>query len=231
MNQKSWAFRAGYFLVPSTANANTYDPRAIERGEYAAELELRYSLLSMAGKARVFGWANQALMGSYSESLQTARLTGDTPDLATTRRGRTNYGIVFGLEQALTEDLGVFSRASWSPGKTEIIGWTDVHDSISIGAVLKGTSWGRPNDRLGIGAVNEGLSKESRRYLAAGGLGILIGDGALNYRREQVIETYYAYSLGKWSTVSADYQLVINPAYNIDRGPVSIYAMRFHAEF
>ena len=136
LNQKSWAFRAGYFLVPSFSNFNTYDPNAFERGEYAAELEMRYALMSLPGKVRVFGWANRAAMGGYSDSLRLSQQTMDVPDLALTRRTRTNNGVVVGVEQALSDDIGVFSRASWSPGKTEIIGWTDVHDSVSFGTVI-----------------------------------------------------------------------------------------------
>ena len=231
LNQKSWAFRLGYFMVPTTSNANTWDANIFDRGETAAELELRYALMSMPGKVRVFGWANRATMGSYSQSLAFASTTSDAPDLASTRRVRTNYGIVVGVEQDVTEDLGIFSRASWSPGKTEVIGWTDTHDSVSLGAVLKGTRWGRPADRIGLAVLSEGLSAESRAYFAAGGLGIVIGDGRLNYRREEILETYYSLGLGKWGALSADYQFVKNPAYNVDRGPVSIYSTRYHVEF
>ena len=57
------------------------------------------------------------------------------------------------------------------------------------------------------------------------------GDGRLNYRTEKIMEAYYAYSLNKWATLTFDYQFVADPAYNADRGPVSIFAGRFHAEF
>ena len=97
--------------------------------------------------------------------------------------------------------------------------------------MLKGRSWGRPDDKIGVAGVINGLSPEARAYFAAGGLGILIGDGALNYRPEKILEAYYAYSLNKWSVLTFDYQFIADPAYNADRGPVSFYAMRFHAEF
>jgi high affinity Mn2+ porin len=96
---------------------------------------------------------------------------------------------------------------------------------------LKGTFWGRPNDKIGAAGVIEGLSGEARAYFAAGGLGILIGDGALNYQPEKILETYYSYSLTSWSSLTFDYQFVDNPAYNADRGPVHIFAGRLHAEF
>ena len=97
--------------------------------------------------------------------------------------------------------------------------------------MLKGSSWGRPDDRIGIGGVVEGLSPIARAYFAAGGLGILIGDGQLNYRPEQVLEMFYAISINQWTTLTFDYQFVNNPAYNADRGPVSIFSGRLHAQF
>jgi len=231
LNQKNWTFRAGYFLVPVVSNVNDFDPRVPGHGEYIGELELRYSLFSQSGKLRLMGWTNIANAGSYADALAMPVTTPNYPDLTQTREVRTNYGFVANVEQALTEELGVFSRASWSPGLVEIIGWTDCDESLSLGTVLKGNAWGRPNDRIGVAGVAEGLSPEARAYFAAGGLGILIGDGQLNYRPEQILETYYSYSLDKWATLSLDYQFIVNPGYNADRGPVSIYAARLHAEF
>jgi high affinity Mn2+ porin len=144
---------------------------------------------------------------------------------------RTNYGGGANFEQAITADLGAFARFSWSPGQDEIIGWTDVARSASAGLALKGTGWGRPNDTFGVGGVWDELSNDQRAYFAAGGMGILIGDGALNYRPEQILETYYSYCLNSWSSLSVDYQFLDNPAYNADRGPVHIFAARLHAAF
>jgi high affinity Mn2+ porin len=230
LNQKFWAVRAGYFLVPAVSNTDNFDMRFPD-GEYIGELELRYSLLSQPGKLRLMAWANRANMGTYAAALAEPITTANYPDITLVRQVRTNYGFEANLEQAISGDLGVFSRATWSPGLDEIIGWTDCDQSLSAGAVLKGTSWGRPNDRIGAAGVIEGLSPEARAYFAAGGLGILIGDGALNYRPEKIIETYYSYSLNAWSSVTFDYQFVADPAYNADRGPVHIFAGRLHAEF
>lgn len=231
LNQQSWAIRAGYFLLPDESNSNHFDTHIPSRGEYAAELELRYSLAAQPGKLRFFGWVNRGNMGQYSAVVALPVTTPGYPDIAMTRAVRTNYGFVVSAEQAVTADLGVFSRASWSPGRVEVMGWTDCDDSFSLGAVLKGTSWGRPNDKIGVAGVTEGLSPEARAYFVAGGLGILIGDGQLNYRRENVLEAYYAYSVNKWATLTLDYQFVVNPGYNTDRGPVSIFSVRTHAEF
>jgi high affinity Mn2+ porin len=231
LNQKYWALRTGYFLVPTVSNANTYDTDIPDRGEYTTELELRYSLYDQPGKVRLFGWLNRAVAGSYAEAVALPMTSPNYPDITLTRRVRNDYGFVINLEQAVTNDLGLFSRATWNPGQTEIIGWTDCDESLSIGAVLKGALWGRLDDKVGLGVVVEGLSPEARAYFAAGGLGILIGDGQLNYQPEKILEAYYAYILNKWATLTLDYQFVADPAYNADRGPVSIFAARFHAEF
>ncbi len=230
LNQKFWAFRAGYFLVPVVSNSDDFDMNFPD-GEYIGELELRYSLASQPGKLRLMAWANRANMGSYTAALAEPITTPNYPDITLVRQMRTNYGFDANLEQAITADLGVFSRATWSPGLDEIIAWTDCDQSVSAGAVLKGTSWGRPNDTIGIGGVLEGLSPEARAYFAAGGLGILIGDGALNYRPEKVLESYYSYSLNKWASLTFDYQFVGDPGYNADRGPVHIFSGRLHAQF
>jgi high affinity Mn2+ porin len=229
-NQKFWAFRAGYFLVPIVSNSDDLDTH-FPNGEYIGELELRYSLALQPGKLRLMAWANRAVMGSFADALAEPFATANYPDITLVRRVRTNYGFVANLEQAITADLGVFSRASWSPGLDEIIAWTDCDESLSAGAVLKGTAWGRPRDTIGVAGLVEGLSGEARAYFAAGGTGILIGDGALNYRPEKILETYYSYSLNGWSTLTFDYQFVADPAYNADRGPVHIFAGRLHAEF
>jgi high affinity Mn2+ porin len=228
LNQKQWALRGGYFLMQAVSNANSFDTRVFERGTYVLELETRYSLFSQPGKLRTIAWLNSAFSGSYRETL-------DNPafdlDIAQTRRGRIKYGYVINLEQALSDEVGLFARWSWNDGKTEIMAFTDIDASLSLGLSLKGAKWGRPDDVIGIGGAINALSRDHRDFIAAGGLGILIGDGQLNYRRERILETYYAYALNKQLTLTADYQLVTNPAYNADRGPASIFSGRLHGEF
>jgi high affinity Mn2+ porin len=227
-NQKQWALRAGYFLIDGTSNSNNFDMRVLQRGGYVAELETRYSLFSQPGKLRTIAWLNSAFSGSYRETLNNPALN---LDIAQTRAGRIKYGYVFNLEQALTDDIGLFGRWSWNDGKTEIMAFTDIDASLATGLSIKGARWGRPDDVIGIGGAINALSKDHRDFIAAGGLGVLIGDGALNYRRERILETYYAYALNKQITLTADYQLITNPAYNADRGPVSVFSGRFHGEF
>jgi high affinity Mn2+ porin len=109
--------------------------------------------------------------------------------------------------------------------------FTDIDASWSLGTVVRGTAWKRPDDKIGIAGAVNALSPDHRDFIAAGGLGPLIGDGRLNYATERVFEAYYAISLAKWLTLTLDYQYIVNPAYNADRGPVSIFATRIHAEF
>ena len=231
LNQRRWALRAGYFLLPEVSNASTFDTHILKRGQYTAELELRYAPFAQVGKLRLFGWLSHGNMGSYSDALASPLMILGYPDITLTRQERTNYGFVVSAEQALTADLGVFSRASWSPGRVEIMGWTDCDESVSVGSALRGTYWRRPNDTIGLAWVAEGLSAISRQYFAAGGMGILIGDGKLSYRPEMVLETYYAFSPAKWAVLSLDYQFIADPGYNADRGPVSIFSGRIHAAF
>jgi high affinity Mn2+ porin len=228
LNQKQWALRAGYFLMDDVSNSNNFDTKVFQRGEYVAELETRYSLFTQPGKLRTIVWLNSAFSGSYRETLDNPALN---LDIAQTRTGRIKYGYVVSLEQTLTDQIGLFGRWSWNDGKTEIMAFTDIDASLSLGTSIKGAKWGRPDDVIGIGGAINMLSRDHRDFIAAGGLGPLIGDGQLNYRPERILETYYAYALNKSLTLTADYQLITNPAYNADRGPVSVFSGRLHGEF
>jgi high affinity Mn2+ porin len=228
LNQKQWALRAGYFLMDAESNSNNFDMNIPKRGEYVAELETRYSLFGQPGKLRMLGFINSDFSGSYRETLDNPALN---LDISQTRRGRIKYGYALNLEQAITDDIGLFGRWSWNDGHNEIMAFTDIDRSLSFGTSIKGTGWSRPDDVVGIAGAINGLSRDHRDFIAAGGLGPLIGDGQLNYRHERVLETYYALALNKMLTFTADYQLIVNPAYNADRGPVSVFTGRLHGEF
>lgn len=227
-NQKNWALRGGYFLLPSEPNGSQFDMHVFRRGGYVIELETRYQLFSRPGKLRTIGWLNNGIAGSYRETLDNPALN---LDIAQTRRERIKYGYVINFEQSVTDDIGLFGRWSWNDGKAEIISFTDIDSSLSFGTSIKGRAWGRPNDTVGIAAAFNGLSRDHKDFIAAGGLGILIGDGRLNYRQETVLESYYSLAVMKDVALTFDYQLLTNPAYNADRGPISIFSGRVHAEF
>jgi len=233
LNQKYWALRFGYFLVGNVPNADEFDMNLFSRGAYVLEHETRYSLFSRDGKLRVGIWADTYFSGSYREAVDINLLTGlDATDaIILTRRARTKYGYYINVEQSVSDDVGVFGRWSWNNGKNEISAFTDIDQSLSLGTVIKGRSWGRPDDRIGLAGAINGLSRDHRDYLAVGGLGILIGDSRINYRPETILETFYALALMKTVTLTFDYQFMVNPADNADRGPISIFSGRLHGEF
>ena len=133
----------------------------------------------------------------------------------------------------MASDLGVFARLSMNDGSDEAFEFTEINKSIVAGLSLRGDRWGRHDDTFGLAAVANGLSSDARAYLAAGGIGILIGDGHLNYGSEKIMETYYSYSVHAIDQLmlTLDYQYVVNPAYNRDRGPINILGVRVHKEF
>jgi high affinity Mn2+ porin len=226
LNQKEWAFRFGYFLEPKFSNSGDLDTLVFQRGGYQAEIEQRYEISSQPGRLRVLGFVNRALMGSYSRALTTPDL-----NIAQTRKDRFKTGFVLNLEQALDEDLGVFARFSYNDGSNQIMSFTDIDRSGLLGIRFKGGNWGRPSDTIGVAGVVNALSRREGAFIDAGGLGILIGDGKLNYATENIIETYYRYQLADPVAVTFDYQLFVNPAYNQARGPVSVFTVRLHFEF
>jgi high affinity Mn2+ porin len=164
--------------------------------------------------------------------LALAALTGTTPSTGSVRKYRTKYGIGLNLEQQLTPDLGFFAKAGWTQGGVEEDDFTDIDETIAIGLSLTGTRWGRPNDTVGLAGVANQISHAAKLYFAAGGLGGIIGDGQLPAAGpEQIIEAYYSFAAFSFAKLTGDYQFVNNPAYNRQRGPVSVFALRLHAEF
>ena len=234
LNQKYWAVRVGYFLAGNEPNSNHFDMNLFTRGGYVAELETRYFLFSRPGEFRVGVWANSYFAGSYSGAIDLTVLNpglDPTDALVQTRKGRTKYGYYLNFEQSITDTVGIFGRWSWNDGKNEIMAFTDIDASLSFGTSIAGAWWGRPNDRIGLAGAINSISRDHRDYLAVGGLGILIGDGRLNYRPESVVETFYAMNVAPRTMLTFDYQLLVNPAHNADRGPVSVFSARAHAEF
>jgi hypothetical protein len=224
-----WALRAGSFMVPTKANGLYFDHRVDRAHGDVVELEHDHEIGGQAGHVRLLGYANHASMGSYQESLQLSPLA---PDVTATRQpGRIKYGWGLSADQALSADLGAFLRAGWNDGRTETWVFTEVDQSLAAGLSLAGTAWSRPQDRLGIAMTLDGLSPEHRTYLAAGGLGFMLGDGRLTYGQERLFEATYAIALGRFLTATLDAQRIWNPGYNRDRGPVDLYALRLHAQF
>ncbi len=235
-NRKDFAIRAGLFQVPSAPNSDLLvsSSSGAAAGGAAVEFEGRYAIFDQPGKLRIGAFANRGNTASYRGALlaSAADPLSDINDLVPQlRRVRSKNGFYLNGEQQIMPDVGAFARFSYNDGKNEILSFTDIDRSASGGLSIKGRAWGRPSDTIGIGGAVNGLSDAHRDFLAAGGLGLLIGDGRLNYGTERIFETYYAYAIDRNFTVTGDYQLVVNPAYNADRGPVSIFSARLHGEF
>jgi high affinity Mn2+ porin len=226
LNQKDWALRAGGFLMPKRSNDRDLETRILQRGGYQAELEERYELYGKSGKLRLLGFVNRGFEGSYAEALSVPGV-----DITQTRKDRLKEGFVVNFEQAISDDLGAFARFSYNDGRNEIMSFTDIDRSGLVGVSLKGTAWQRPDDTIGVAGVVNALSRIHAQFLEAGGLGVLVGDGKLSYGTEDIIEAYYRFQVVKPLSLTADYQFVANPAYNRDRGPVSIFALRAHLQF
>jgi high affinity Mn2+ porin len=231
VNQKDWAWRYGIFGEPTEANGSDIDPRFLKANGHATEFEYRFDTDGQPGKIRLLGYWNNAHMGSYRDALLLAAVTSTTPDITAVRSYRAKYGLGLNLEQQLAEDLGAFARLGWNNGQSESWAFTEIDRTAAAGLVWKGTSWSRPEDRLGLAMVVNGLSNAHRDYLAAGGVGFIVGDGALRYGPEEILEAYYSLQVRKGIVVSFDFQGVNNPAYNRDRGPAAIAGVRAHFEY
>ena len=235
-NRKEFALRAAYTQLPKQPSSDVLDPRVFQRQGANVELETRHTLpwLEQPGKIRFGLYTNEGNTADYRDIVSLTRLGAfdDVNDAAAaTRRPRRKTGGYVNLEQAITPTLGMFARASLADGRTENLSFTDVDRSFSGGFSLKGLSWDRPDDTVGIGAAVNGLSPSHRAAFADGYYGLVIGDGRLRYGTERIAEAYYAMSLTKFVTMTFDYQFVDNPAYNRDRGPGHFFAARLHADF
>jgi high affinity Mn2+ porin len=228
LNTRAWSGRLGIFQVSKVANGIRIDWNLAHAWSAVAEIERRYSYRGHAGALRLLAYDTRAHMGSYQETLNNPSL-GE--DIYLTAAYRYKYGFGVNMEQEIRKNLGVFARLGWNDGKNQTYEFTDVDRTATAGFSLKGTQWRRPEDTVGLAAAVNGISAVHRQYLAAGGLGITVGDGALDYRSERLVEAYYSWKVAKHLHFTPDYQFAQNPAYNHVRGPVNIIALRLHTEF
>lgn len=229
----NWSFRASASMVPRTANASDMDPDLRNSLAKQAEVEYRWGADGQTGALRILVYENKASMGNYNNAVSLADQTFATPDITATRKpGRTKAGVALNFEQQLTANTGVFAKASWNDGTNETWMFTEIDNSVSAGISGNCSRWKRSEDIWGIAMVSNGISKDHQKYLAAGGSGFMIGDGRLNYGHEYIAEIFYnAQVHDNHFFITPDYQFVINPAYNKDRGPVHIFALRVHTTF
>jgi high affinity Mn2+ porin len=228
--QSWWSLRAGLYDMSRVPNS-TELTRGFGQYSEVLEAEERHQLGGHDGKVKILAFANHANMGSYDEASLIASQTGQPADIAATRSYHVRAGLALNAEQEVVDDLGVFMRASFDDGHRETYEFTDISRSFAAGLSLNGNRWGRKDDTIGFAGVVNGISNAAEKFFNAGGLGVLVGDGRLpNPAPEGLIETYYKFTVMDGDTITLDYQFFENPAYNSDRGPVSVFGLRLHAE-
>jgi high affinity Mn2+ porin len=226
-----WAFRAGVFDLSNVPNSVHLDPGAHEF-QTVAEIEKRHEIFKLPGKVALTAFLSRGRMGLLDDAVNLAEETGAPVDITAVRRYRSRFGMSLNLEQQLNDSLGAFARAGKAAGNVEAYEFTDIDNTLSAGLSMQGSGWKRPHDTLALAAVVNRISGARERYLNAGGLGVLVGDGQLPHPGpEKIVETYYNLAAFEWLQLTLDYQHVNNPGYNRDRGPVSIVAVRIHVQF
>lgn len=232
--QGDYVLRMARLAVTTLPGGNYIDQSKAFRQNYVDNLELTrfHQLGGQPGAVRALLYRQHAYMAKYDDALAGAISDPSNPAynaqaITDARSFTTSWGYGLNMEQAIDDDVGVFARWSWNPDKVETL-TLDVGHSLSGGAVIKGTSWGRPNDTFGVGAAVNGISTSQINYLSQGFSTTYIGDTQLRYRTEKVAETYYSAQIDKTLYLSFDYQRINNPAYNADRGPVNIWGIRAH---
>ncbi len=234
--QDDWAVRVARMSGPKDPNGLPADlDLNIHYGDQV-EVEHEHSLYGRPGKVRVLGWRNRAKLSTFNDAMDwlnahPGSYTGPDALIATRYTEQIKYGLGINIEQEINDSVGLFLRVMQADGRTETHAFTEVDGSFSSGLSIKGDIWGRGEDSAGISLMQNTLSDDRRRFLAAGGTSFFIGDGGLRYRPETIIEGYYSLHLYKSIWLTPDYQYIENPAYNADRGPIHVFAARFHAEF
>jgi high affinity Mn2+ porin len=230
--QQWWTVRTGLFTLSKVPNSKVLDAKVFDQYQVDLEVEARHTLFGQPGKLKLLGFLSHGRMGRYTEATAIALQTGMPADIAAVRTAHNRAGVSLNLEQQLTEGLGVFAKAGWSQGAFEAFEFTDINKTVSLGLSVTGARWGRPDDTVGVAVAVNDASGAAKQFFAAGGLGILVGDGQLVHSGpEYIVETYYNLAVFKFAKLSLDYQFVGHPAYNRDRGPVSIVGFRAHGGF
>lgn len=223
------AVRTGAFRVARDANSLDLEPRWLKGWQALMQLERAWSIGPHPGMVRLLGGLSRTRSARWDAL--TGAVEANVTDTDPLRSFRTKRMLALTLEQELTADLGGFARLGWNDGRAQNWMFTEMDWSASAGLSLAGQRWERPHDTVGLAFNLGGLSDPHRRFLEAGGIGFITGDGRLNYAPEMTAETYYDLRLAPGLNLAANAQLVVNPAYNRDRGPVPVLALRLHAAF
>jgi len=238
-DDKVWSARYALALMPTVANGIDLVWNVRQASGQNMEFELRKSLLGSLlpadrkGVIRVLSFVNHAHMGLYRVANQ-AYLSGEDPTPEITKHetyGAVKYGFGLNVEQELTENMRVFGRFGWNEGQHESFAYTEDDQTFEFGGDYSGRAWSRPNDKFGVAFVTNAIKADHQAYLKLGGLGFLLGDGKLNYGRENILESYYNMHAWRGMYYAFDLQFVDHPGYNKDRGPALVETVRMHVDF
>jgi high affinity Mn2+ porin len=226
-----WAVRAGVFDLSTVPNSEKLETN-FSQFQTDVALEERHQLSGRPGKIEITGFLSRGRMGRFDDAVRLAQVTGQPADIAAVRHYQSRAGLSFNLQQEVADGIGVFVHGGVADGDVEPYEFSDIDQTIAAGASFNGKHWGRPDDTFALAGVINAISRAHERFLDAGGLGILVGDGKLPHPGpEHVLETYYELALIKPVQLTLDYQFIVNPGYNRDRGPISVLTVRLHSQF
>jgi hypothetical protein len=238
-DDKVWSARYAVALMPTVANGIDLDWNLRRASGQNWEFELRKPLLGKLLSAdrksavRVLSFVNHAHMGPYRDAVK-AYLDGltPTPDIsAVAKYGAVKYGFTLNVEQETSTNTRLFGRIGWNEGQHESFAYTEVDQTFEFGGDYSGRAWSRPFDKAGITFVTNAIKKDHQNYLGYGGLGFLLGDGKLNYGREDILESFYNFHAWRGLYYAFDLQFIDHPGYNKDRGPALVETVRMHVDF
>ncbi len=226
-----WTGRLGLFDLSTVPNSVTLET-GFRQYQVVGEVERRVAIHGHPGAIRLTGWLSHGNFARLDDAIAFAAAHGGSPDPTPVRRFRDRSGIGIDAEQELSDSVGIFLRAGIGDGSSEVVEFTDIDRTVSGCVSVIGASWGRKDDRAALAVIVNDISLERRRYLGVSGLGILVGDGRLPHPGSEFIaEAYYDLAVVRGISLTADGQLIVNPAYNRDRGPVPVFGVRAHAQF
>jgi hypothetical protein len=239
-DDRVWSVRYGLFAMPTVANGINMDWAFSRAHGHNGEFELRHSFIrARHGTTRLLFYANRAHMGTYREAVQDFLNGSDNATYGVTvptitlheHFGALKYGFGYNTEQELTSNLRAFARFGWNEGQHESFVYTEVDQTVELGADYAGARWHRPVDKIGFVVVSNAIKRDHQDYLRYGGLGFLLGDGSLRYGRENIVESYYNLHAWRGLFYALDVQHIDNPGYNRDRGPAWVGSVRAHVDF
>jgi len=239
-DDKQWSLRYGIFAMPTVANGESLDWAFSRAHGQNGEFELRHSFVKgREGTERLLFYANRAHMGSYRQAVEDflngtdQALYGVTVPTITLHEhfGALKYGLGYNAEQEITGNLRLCGRFGWNEGQHESFAYTEVDQTVEVCGDYAGARWHRPVDKIGLAFVSNAIKKDHQNYLHDGGLGFILGDGNLNYGRENIVEGYYNWHAWRGLFYAVDVQHIDDPGYNRDRGPAWVGSVRAHVDF